>query len=62
MIEQQKRLSAVASVLTHTRLVVSLNPIKARVVSLSKKLYSHCVELVGFWNEFGRDFTIELNR
>ena len=48
--------------------VVSSSPIKAHVVSLSKKLYSNCLGLVGSRNGFERDlhkqnmsyFTIEL--
>jgi len=34
--------------------------IKAPVVSLSKKLYSCCLVLVGSRNGFERDFTIKL--
>jgi len=28
--------------------------------SLSKKLHTHCLVLVGLWNGFERDFSIEL--
>jgi len=35
-------------------------PSHAHVVSLSKKLYHYCIVLVGFWNGFESDFTIEL--
>ena len=35
-------------------------PSKARVVFLSKKLYTNCLVLVGSRNGFERDFTIEL--
>ena len=35
-------------------------PSKAPVVSLSKKLYSYCLVLVGSRNGFEHDFTIEL--
>jgi len=48
---------------------VSSSPIKGPVVSLSKKLYSNCLVLVGSRNGFERDlhkqkiasFTIKLN-
>ena len=35
-------------------------PLKASVVSLTKKLYPNCLALVGSRNGFERDFTIEL--
>jgi len=34
---------------------------KAPVVSLSKKLYSHCLVLVGSRNSLELEFTIKLN-
>jgi len=38
----------------------SVVPLKAPVISLSKKLNSHCLVLVSSRNWFERDFTIEL--
>ena len=46
--------------LTHNVEVVGSSPIKAPVVSLSKKLYPYCFVLVGTRNGFERDFTIDL--
>ena len=47
----------------HVRLVMWRSwvqaPSKAHVVSLSKKLYSYCLVLVGSRNRFERDFTIK---
>jgi len=40
--------------------IVGSSPIKAPVVSLSKKLYTYCLVLVGSRNGVERDFTIEL--
>ena len=36
------------------------SPLKAHVVSLSKKLYQCCLVLVGSINGFERDFSFEL--
>jgi len=44
----------------HHKYNISLTPSKAPVVSLSKKLYHHCLVLVGFRNGFQRYFTMEL--
>jgi len=40
--------------------VLGSSPISGHVVSLSKKLYPYCLELVGSRNGFERDLTIEL--
>ena len=42
--------------------VVGSSPIKATVVSLSKKRYPYCLVLVGFRNGFERNFTTELKQ
>ena len=46
--------------LTRNVEVVGSSPIKAPVVSLSKKRYPYCLVLIGSMNGFERDFTIEL--
>ena len=46
--------------LTRNVEIVGSSPIKAPVVSLSKKLYPYCLVLGGSRNGFERDFTIEL--
>ena len=46
--------------LTRNLEVVGSSPSKPPVVSLSKKLYYCCLELVGSRNRFEGDFTIEL--
>ena len=46
--------------LTRNLDVVGSSPINRPVVSLSKKLYSYCLVLVGSRNGFERDFTIKL--
>ena len=51
--------------MTHNRSVVDWNPIKRQQdpgVSLSKKLYPHCLVLIGSRSCFVHDFTIELNQ
>ena len=42
--------------------VVGSSPIKGPVVSLSKRLYTYCLVLVGSSNGFEREFTIELKK
>ena len=53
-----RRGAKVKARLTRYRSVASLNPTK--VVSHSKKRYPQYIVLVGFRNNFERDFTIEL--
>mgnify|MGYP000019393921 FL=1 len=53
-----RRGAKVKARLTRNRSVASLNTNK--VVSHSKKLYPQHIVLVGFRNNFERDFTIEL--
>ena len=48
--------------LTRNLDVVGSSPINRPVVSLSKKLYSYCLVLVGSRNGFERDFTIKLKQ
>ena len=42
--------------------VVGSNPIKGSPCSLYKKLYLHCLVLVGSRNHFERDFRIDSNK
>ena len=46
--------------LTRNVEAVGSSPIKAPVVSLSKKLYPYCLVLVGSRSGIERDFTIKL--
>ena len=55
----EERNGAVAF-LTSNLSVLSSNPIKSPIVSLRKKLNTHCLVLVGSRNGFLRDFTIKL--